>query len=175
MRDLKRRHWEASLGGPARKWKLPESIGPKTGFTFQTDDALYIDNRGMIFFLAATVYDLDTACLIRDIPIPGLDSYNQKMHRNGDGSVDIYFGPKAPSGQEENGFPLRRTSHGSPCSGSTVRKNHYSRRRGSCLISRGSRTAISGTAIQVLYDIEFRSTPKLSYRPMRPRRTGSFQ
>jgi hypothetical protein len=37
---------------PATQWKLPESIGPKTGFTFQTDDALYVDNRGMIFLLA---------------------------------------------------------------------------------------------------------------------------
>jgi hypothetical protein len=27
-------------------------MGPKTGFSFQTDDALYLDNRGMIFFLA---------------------------------------------------------------------------------------------------------------------------
>jgi hypothetical protein len=37
---------------PASQWKLPESIGTKTGFSFLTDDALYIDNRGMIFFLA---------------------------------------------------------------------------------------------------------------------------
>ena len=46
----------AAMGGepwwPGTQWKLPESIGPKTSFTFQTDDALYIDNRGMIFFLA---------------------------------------------------------------------------------------------------------------------------
>lgn len=46
----------ASLAGepwwPGTHWKLPESIGPKTGFKFQTDDALYIDNRGMIFYLA---------------------------------------------------------------------------------------------------------------------------
>jgi hypothetical protein len=33
------------------------------------------------------------------------------MHRNGDGSVDIYFGPKAPSGQEANWIP---TSPGEP-------------------------------------------------------------
>ena len=133
------------------QWKLPESIGPKTGFTFQTDDALHVDNRGMIFFLAfaapkklgaatfyltaghdssgqmldgqktyklhvpanvpakqyraVTVYDLDTACLIRDMPSPGLDWYNQKMRRNADGSVDIYFAPTAPAGQENNWVP----------------------------------------------------------------------
>jgi hypothetical protein len=151
----------AAMGGepwwPGTQWKLPESIGPKTSFTFQTDDALYIDNRGMIFFLAfalpkklggatfylegghdshgqplkgengyrlhvppnvpakqywaVTVYDLDTACLIRDMPSPGLDSYNQKMHRNGDASVDIYFGAKAPPGEEANWIP---TAPGKP-------------------------------------------------------------
>lgn len=145
----------AALAGepwwPGTQWKLPESIGPKTGFRFQADDALYIDNRGMIFFLAfaapkklgaatfyvvgghdssgqllqgqktyrlhvppnvpakqywaVTAYDLDTACLIRSMPSPGLDSYNQKMHRKADGSVDIYFGPKAPEGLENNWIP----------------------------------------------------------------------
>jgi hypothetical protein len=147
----------ASLAGepwwPGTQWKLPERMGPKTGFRFQTDDALYVDNRGMIFFLAfaapkklgaatfyvvnghdstdqllkgeksyrlhvpadvpakqywaVTAYDLDTACLIRDMPTPGLDSYNKKMHRNSDGSVDIYFGPKAPVGHEENWVPTK--------------------------------------------------------------------
>ena len=53
-------------------------------------------------YWAVTLYDLDTACLIRDMPIPGLDSYNKKMKRNADGSVDIYFGLKPPVGQEAN-------------------------------------------------------------------------
>ena len=46
---------------------------------------------------AATARDLDTACLIRGIRglcRPGLDSYNQSMRRNANGSVDLYFGPK---------------------------------------------------------------------------------
>ncbi|WP_408600889.1 DUF1254 domain-containing protein [Pseudomonas sp. PLMAX] len=147
----------AVLGGepwwPGTQWKLPEGIGPKTGFRFQTDDALFVDERGTIFFLAfaapkklgaatfyvigghdadgqllkgektyrlhvaanvpakqywaVTAYDLDTATLIRDMPTPGLDSYNQKMHRNTDGSVDIYFGPKAPVGHEDNWVPTK--------------------------------------------------------------------
>lgn len=46
----------ASLAGeawwPGTQGRLPESVGPKTGFAFQTDEALFIDNRGMIFFLA---------------------------------------------------------------------------------------------------------------------------
>jgi hypothetical protein len=34
------------------QWKLPESIGTKTGFTFQTNDALCFDKSGIVFFLA---------------------------------------------------------------------------------------------------------------------------
>jgi hypothetical protein len=56
-------------------------------------------------YWAATVYDLDTACLIRGLSRPGLDSYDQSMKRNADGSVDLYFGPKAPPGQEANWVP----------------------------------------------------------------------
>jgi hypothetical protein len=46
---------------PGTQWKLPESIGPKKGFTFQTDDALYIDNRGMIFLALAAPKKLGVA------------------------------------------------------------------------------------------------------------------
>jgi hypothetical protein len=48
------------------------------------------------------VYAVDTAALIREAPVVTLDSYNQAMQRNADGSVDIYFGPKPPSSKEEN-------------------------------------------------------------------------
>lgn len=47
-------------------------------------------------------YDGTTNAFIRDSAVVGLDSYNQKMARNADGSVDIYFGPSAPAGQENN-------------------------------------------------------------------------
>jgi hypothetical protein len=56
-------------------------------------------------FWAVTLYDLETCSFIRDVASVGLDSYDQKMHRNGDGSVDLYFAPKAPSGQEANWIP----------------------------------------------------------------------
>lgn len=48
------------------------------------------------------VYAVDTAALIREAPVVTLDSYNQAMQRNADGSVDIYFAPKAPAGKEAN-------------------------------------------------------------------------
>jgi hypothetical protein len=48
------------------------------------------------------VYDVHTAAFIREAPVVTLDSYNQEMKRNTDGSVDIYFGPQAPAGKETN-------------------------------------------------------------------------
>jgi hypothetical protein len=56
-------------------------------------------------FWAVTLYDLETCSFIRDVTLVGLDSYDQKMHRNDDGSVDLYFGPKPPTGQESNWIP----------------------------------------------------------------------
>jgi hypothetical protein len=48
------------------------------------------------------VYAVDTAALIREAPVVTLDSYNQAMQRNTDGSVDLYFGPKPPPGKAAN-------------------------------------------------------------------------
>jgi hypothetical protein len=48
------------------------------------------------------VYAVDTSAFFRDAPVVTLDSYNQAMRRNADGSVDIYFGPKPPAGKEAN-------------------------------------------------------------------------
>jgi hypothetical protein len=56
-------------------------------------------------FWAVTLYDLETCSFIRDVMHVGLDSYDQKMHRNPDGSVDLCFGSKAPAGLEANWIP----------------------------------------------------------------------
>ncbi len=48
------------------------------------------------------VYDVETAAFVREAPVLTLDSYNQAMERNADGSVDIYFGPEAPPGKGTN-------------------------------------------------------------------------
>ena len=48
------------------------------------------------------VYAVDTAALIREAPVVTLDSYSQVVQRNADGSVDIYFGPRPPTGKEAN-------------------------------------------------------------------------
>jgi hypothetical protein len=53
-------------------------------------------------FWALTLYDRENCCFIRDMPRAGLDSYDQNMQKNADGSVDIYIGPKPPKGKEAN-------------------------------------------------------------------------
>ena len=44
----------------------------------------------------------DTAGFIREAAVVSLDSYNEQTTKNADGSVDIYFAPHAPVGQENN-------------------------------------------------------------------------
>ena len=50
-------------------------------------------------YWSATVYDRDTHALIRNMPWPSRSSQTPGLQKNADGSVDIYFGPKAPAGQ----------------------------------------------------------------------------
>lgn len=52
-------------------------------------------------FWAVTVYDLETAAFIRESPSVEINSY-QKLQKNADGSVDVFFGPKPPAGKESN-------------------------------------------------------------------------
>jgi len=53
-------------------------------------------------FWSVTVYDIDTRCLI-DNPQRKADlSSRQDLKKNPDGSVDLYFGPSAPQGFENN-------------------------------------------------------------------------
>lgn len=133
---------------PDRNWSPADARGVKTGFTFQTADALDVDARGWANFAAFAlpkktgeslvylftfhdgrgerlsgertymlrvpanvparqywsmiVYDARTAAFVREASVITLDSYNQAMKRNPDGSVDIYFGPNAPAGKETN-------------------------------------------------------------------------
>ncbi len=58
-------------------------------------------------FWAVTAYDLVTASYIRDVSKGSIDSNQTELKKNSDGSVDIYFGPKAPDGKEANWLPTR--------------------------------------------------------------------
>jgi len=56
-------------------------------------------------YWSATLYDRETHALIRNMKRPGRSSQNPDLQKNADGSVDLYFGPKAPEGKESNWVP----------------------------------------------------------------------
>jgi hypothetical protein len=56
-------------------------------------------------YWSVTAYDRETHALIRNTARASRSSQIPDMHRNADGSVDVYFGPEAPSGQETNWVP----------------------------------------------------------------------
>jgi hypothetical protein len=56
-------------------------------------------------FWAITAYDLQTASYIREVEKGSVDSDMKDLVKNDDGSVDIYFGPEAPKGKEDNRLP----------------------------------------------------------------------
>ena len=53
-------------------------------------------------FWAVTVYDLETAGFIRESPRVELNSFDENVVVNDDGSVDVYFGPSALEAQRSN-------------------------------------------------------------------------
>ena len=54
-------------------------------------------------FWSFTIYDNQTRGLLQtDERFPGIDSNKKGLKQNANGSYDIYFGPKAPEGQENN-------------------------------------------------------------------------
>lgn len=133
---------------PGGQWGLSISTGPKTGFSFELEDRLDVDERGMTFWIAyaapkrlgaasfyvaaladaagqslhgertyrlrvpadvpvkqywaVTAYDLETAAFIENAPVLAIDSYGEAVQKNPDGSVDVWFGPQAPTGKEAN-------------------------------------------------------------------------
>ena len=56
-------------------------------------------------YWSATAYDRATHALIRNMPRSGRSSQSPGLQASADGSVDIYFGPKAPAGKESNWVP----------------------------------------------------------------------
>jgi len=61
-------------------------------------------------YWSATVYNRATHALIRDMNWSSRSSNTPGLQKNGAGSVDIYFGPKAPDGKESNWVPT--SAHG---------------------------------------------------------------
>ena len=53
-------------------------------------------------FWSATVYSLKTSSFFLNATRLTLGSLDKELRKNADGTVDIYFGPKQPAGQESN-------------------------------------------------------------------------
>ena len=56
-------------------------------------------------YWSVTVYDRETHALIRGLSGSSRASISEGLQTNADGSVDIWFGPKAPAGKEGNWVP----------------------------------------------------------------------
>lgn len=56
-------------------------------------------------YWSVTVYDRQTHALVRNMPRASRASNASEVQKNPDGSIDVYFGPKAPPGREANWVP----------------------------------------------------------------------
>jgi hypothetical protein len=56
-------------------------------------------------YWSATVYDRETHALVRNMQWASRSSQTAGLQKNADGSVEVYFGPKAPAGKESNWIP----------------------------------------------------------------------
>jgi hypothetical protein len=56
-------------------------------------------------YWSVTAYDRQTHALIRNMPRASRSSQIPELQKNQDGSIDIYFGPRAPAGKEANWVP----------------------------------------------------------------------
>jgi hypothetical protein len=56
-------------------------------------------------YWSATVYNRATHAFVRDALRPSRSSQSPDVQKNPDGSVDIYFAPKAPARKESNWVP----------------------------------------------------------------------
>jgi len=97
----------------------PVNVGGATYYalnTFDRDRQVMDGNHNYSINLPANVpaksfwsfilYDAETAAMI-DTPKKkyAISSLNKELQYNADGSIDIYFGPKAPKGKEANWIP----------------------------------------------------------------------
>lgn len=56
-------------------------------------------------YWSVTVYDRQTHALVRNMHRASRASNSAEVQKNSDDSIDIYFGPKAPTGKESNWVP----------------------------------------------------------------------
>lgn len=56
-------------------------------------------------YWSVTVYDRETHALVKNMERASVASISPGVARNTDGSVDVFFGPKAPAGKQANWIP----------------------------------------------------------------------
>jgi hypothetical protein len=56
-------------------------------------------------YWSVTAYDRQTHALIRNMPRASRSSQIPEMQKNADGSLDVWFGPRAPAGKDANWVP----------------------------------------------------------------------
>jgi len=92
--------------GPGQFYLM--SIVDKAGKPFDGGSSYRLSvpaNAPVKLYWSVTVYDRVTHALIRDMKWASRSSNTQGLAKNADGSVDIYFGPKAPDGKASNWIP----------------------------------------------------------------------
>ena len=67
-------------------------------------------NAPVRLYWSATAYDRATHALIREQKWASRASTTQGLQKNADGSVDVFFGPTAPAGNQSNWVPTRAGS-----------------------------------------------------------------
>jgi hypothetical protein len=58
-------------------------------------------------YWSVTAYEFDTHTLIRGVQWASRSTHTQGIQTNSDGTVDVYFGPKAPESRESNWIPTK--------------------------------------------------------------------
>jgi hypothetical protein len=84
------------------------TIADKAGHAFDGNSSYRLSvpaNAPVRLYWSATVYDRATHALIRQASWFSRSSQTPGLVKNGDGSADIYFGPKGPEGKKSNWIP----------------------------------------------------------------------
>ncbi|MCZ6492355.1 MAG: DUF1254 domain-containing protein [Acidobacteria bacterium] len=103
----------ATFNSPALVWKLIGK-GSKYAWGYLDQNGAYLDGAKnyklnlpkdppALKFMSVVVYDTQTRSQLQTGQrFPSKNNKRDKMIRNSDGSIDIYFGPKAPKGKKAN-------------------------------------------------------------------------
>ncbi len=84
------------------------SIRDKAGEAFDGSKTYRLSvppNAPVEQYWSVTAYDRQTHALIRNMPRASRSSQIPELQKNADGSIDLYFGPTAPAGNDSNWVP----------------------------------------------------------------------